>query len=280
MRIAYCSDLHLEFGDLELKNTLGAEVLVLAGDVCVAVDLQNRDTYNVLGEGTKSAVYHKFFQNCCAQFPVVIYIAGNHEHYHGDFADTYARLRDKLGYLKNLYILDKEVLDVTGTRFICGTLWTNIDVLDQPRTAYTVKTAMNDFRVIKNSLNKLPFSSVYEVRSPKFMVEDATQEHRLMVKKIEDNVQGCDRVVVVSHHTPSLKCVHANYAGDVLNAAYHTDLEWLMHDYPQIKAWVCGHTHTYWNFSINQTQVLCNPRGYHKYEQCADEFTLEYYDIS
>ena len=40
MRVAYCSDLHLEFKKLELNNDVGADVLVLAGDVCVAESIR------------------------------------------------------------------------------------------------------------------------------------------------------------------------------------------------------------------------------------------------
>ncbi len=33
MKIAVCSDLHLEFGDLDLHNDEGADVLILGGDI-------------------------------------------------------------------------------------------------------------------------------------------------------------------------------------------------------------------------------------------------------
>jgi hypothetical protein len=39
MKIAVCSDLHLEFGDLDLENTQNAEVLILGGDIFVVEDL-------------------------------------------------------------------------------------------------------------------------------------------------------------------------------------------------------------------------------------------------
>ena len=35
------SDLHLEFEDVNLKNTEGAEVLILSGDIMLAEDLHN-----------------------------------------------------------------------------------------------------------------------------------------------------------------------------------------------------------------------------------------------
>ena len=38
MKFALASDIHLEFGDIELNNTEGADVLILSGDICVAKD--------------------------------------------------------------------------------------------------------------------------------------------------------------------------------------------------------------------------------------------------
>jgi len=48
MKIAICSDVHLEFGQLELENTQNAEVLVLSGDICTAVDLRVTDSIYLL----------------------------------------------------------------------------------------------------------------------------------------------------------------------------------------------------------------------------------------
>jgi hypothetical protein len=30
---------------------------------------------------------------------------------------------------------------------------------------------------------------------------------------------------------------------------------------------------------LGDTRVVCNPRGYHNYEQRADDFKLEYYEL-
>ena len=43
MRIAVCSDIHLEFGPISLQNTDNADVLILGGDICVAKDILNKD---------------------------------------------------------------------------------------------------------------------------------------------------------------------------------------------------------------------------------------------
>ena len=41
MKLYVTSDLHLEFGDLDLVNTDNVDVLILSGDILVAQDLIN-----------------------------------------------------------------------------------------------------------------------------------------------------------------------------------------------------------------------------------------------
>ena len=41
MKIALASDIHLEFGGITFYNIEGADVLVLAGDICVAQHFAN-----------------------------------------------------------------------------------------------------------------------------------------------------------------------------------------------------------------------------------------------
>ena len=106
MKIGVCSDLHLEFGDLNIKNEDNVDVLILSGDILVESDLQIYDRRQVeMGfMQARSVRFHEFFQRVCFQFPHVIYVAGNHEHYHGDFAHTISNLKRKLAHHTNLHI--------------------------------------------------------------------------------------------------------------------------------------------------------------------------------
>ena len=88
MKLAVCSDLHLEFEDLDLKNSQNAEVLILAGDILIAEDIHNHpedpSTFNNLGTRQLMAKrFRDFLNRCSKEFPHVVYIAGNHEFYHG-----------------------------------------------------------------------------------------------------------------------------------------------------------------------------------------------------
>ena len=254
MRVALCSDVHLEFGQLVLENTENAHVLILSGDICVARDLMLPDPHNIVDFG-KSKRYHEFFSNCADIFPHVVYIVGNHEHYHGDFADTIPHLRKCLGHLTNLHILDKEIFEIDDTVFVGGTLWTDMNKED-PLTLHSISRMMNDFRCV---------------------------DHRKMLDYIRIIYEGLPpwkQMVVVGHHTPSQFSCHPKYAGDYLmNGGYHSDLSEFILDRPGIKLWTHGHTHEKFDYEIGDCRVVCNPRGYIGYEEIADEFKLKVVEL-
>jgi Icc-related predicted phosphoesterase len=289
MKIAVTSDVHLEFGQLKLTNDEEARVLILSGDICVAADLMIWDEQKKdLGfTFAKSDRYHEFFQNCCEQFQDVIYIAGNHEHYHGDFPQTHKILNNTLKYLPNLHILDKQSVTIDDVTFIGSTLWTDMNRND-PLTLYQIRRMMNDFRIIKNSDRVVSYKSVdedgkshFHERQAAFSPEDAVDEHVKCLAYIQecyDNTEG--DIVVVGHHTPSLESCHPIYRNDKeMNGGYHSDLSEFILARPRIKLWTHGHTHEDFDYMIGETRVVCNPRGYIGHEHRADNFALKYVEV-
>lgn len=280
MKIAFCSDLHLEFGKLEMSNTENADVLVLAGDICVANDVWPLDDPLGMGFG-KSDRIHDFFQNVCDEFPEVIYICGNHEHYHGDYKYSLSRLRDNLGYIPNLRILEKESYNINGITFVCGTMWSDFNGGDPGTLAY-INWAMNDFRIVKNSLDRKPVNTMDgEVMITNNLTpEFAWSEHIKFVDYLEKKAKSSDRVVVVSHHGPSMKSIHPKYAGDSqMNGGYCSDLEDVLEQNQNIELWIHGHVHSLFDYVVHNTRVVTNPRGYINYEAIADNFELKYIEI-
>jgi predicted phosphodiesterase len=289
MKIAICSDVHLEFGQLELFNDEGIDVLILSGDICVARDLMEHDPYGIVDFG-KSSRYHKFFQECSARFKHVIYVAGNHEHYHGDFKHTIPDLKSRLAYLTNLHILDKEIVDIGDVRFIGSTLWTDMNKED-PITLHAMKRMMNDFRIVDNSNREVSFKTYdangefngFHTRVARFCPEDAVEEHKKCldyIKLMYSETPPWMSVVVVGHHTPSHTSCHPRYKDDqVMNGGYHSDLTEFILDRPGIKLWTHGHTHELFDYMIGSTRVVCNPRGYDGYEDIADTFKLKVVEV-
>ena len=286
MKISLVSDVHLEFGDLDIVNTDNAEVLILSGDICVAADLDMRDRRQTeLGFARwRSEMFHEFFERCAANFPHVIYIMGNHEYYHSDFATALTDVRRKLAHLSNLYIMERDVKVIGDVTFIAGTLWTDMNNSD-PLTLSHMRTMMNDFRVITNSATPVHFKTQegeFRTRVGKFSPEDAVTEHVKMKQYIQRVVQGNHdtKYVVVGHHAPSRLSTHAMYANDtVMNGGFSSDMDEFIQDHPQIRLWTHGHTHHEFDYMIGGTRVMCNPRGYTGYEQQADEWELKTVDI-
>lgn len=307
MKIAVCSDLHLEFGPIVLNNPGDVDVLILSGDICVAHEIRDRADPALLGMSDKSNQFHTFFQNCSEQFPHVIYIAGNHEHYHGDYATSIPHLKEKLGYLANLHILDKEFVTFGDVTFVGGTLWTDMNKED-PHTLYSIKGYMNDYRIIDDSSEVVNYKvyvdkmkpvgmtdeewialppgdrtrAEFKTRPAKFSPEKSVADHKSMLEFIRNTVDGMpnEKFVVVGHHAPSKLSTKPQYEKDVIvNGAYSSDLSEFILDRPQIKVWTHGHTHHTFDYMIGSTRIVCNPRGYIGYESRADMFELKVIEV-
>jgi Icc-related predicted phosphoesterase len=301
MKIAITSDVHLEFGDLILKNEENADVLILSGDICVAADFRKSDPYGIMEYG-KTERYTDFFIRCANEFKNVIYVAGNHEHYNGDYAETFTILRKHLGSIPNLHILDKEHVTIDDVTFIGGTLWTDMNAQD-PVTLAHIRGIMNDFRIIQNSTEMVSYKTMvnaydadgnvkldengqpiqqaeFHKRPARFTPEDTVQDHKKMLEYINVTSEPLGKYVVVGHHAPSKASTHPRYQTEVImNGAYSSRLDQFILDNPQIKLWTHGHTHEDFDYMIGTTRVVCNPRGYDGYEERADNFKLKYVEI-
>ena len=302
MKIAICSDVHLEFGQLELENTQNAEVLVLSGDICTACDLRVTDS---ILSSAKTDRYLDFFHACSRNFPHVVYIMGNHEHYHGDYATSISYLKDALKSCANIHVLDKEVWEHEDHVFIGGTLWTDMNGEDE-MTMNHVQRRMNDFQICKNSLRevhfrtqeptldangehekdaagKLKYHAVFKTREAYLSPSDAVLDHKAMLKVIEEtyaDIPPWKTVVVCTHHAPSKGSEHPRYKHDqLMNGAYNSQLDKFIMDRPGIKLWTHGHTHEDFDYMVKQCRVVCNPRGYINYEDRADRFELKYVEV-
>ena len=284
MKIAICSDLHLEFGTISLENTEDADVLILSGDICVAKDLMKKDNNDILDRFGRSETWHQFFQKCSDRFPHVLYVMGNHEHYHGDYANTVTILRDRLSYLDNLHILDKETFVVDDITFIGGTLWTDMNNED-PITLLHMKGMMNDFRCVQNSNRVTIFKDddgKFHKRESRFSPEDAVVDHKAMLEYIRLMIEGKfdQKFVVIGHHAPSKLSTKPRYEKEVImNGGYSTALDEFIMDHPQIKLWTHGHTHEDFDYMVGSTRIVCNPRGYDAYEERADRFKLKFVEV-
>lgn len=269
MKIRVVSDLHLEFSDINIVND-GCDVLILSGDILVAEDLHNHPEMNYgmyssvnledLGRRQQTALrFRDFLRRCSDQFPHVIYIAGNHEFYHGNWIASLDYLREECSKFSNIYFLENECKEIGEFTFVGSTLWTDCNRGD-PITLYTLQNGMNDYRIIRHD------GHGYTKLRPAHTID----RHRASLKYIGDVIDSdtTKKYVVVTHHAPSRQSIHPRYAQDHhMNGGYASDLSEFILDHPCIKLWTHGHVHSPYDYMIGSTRVVCNPRGYEGYEE-------------
>jgi predicted phosphodiesterase len=289
MKIAVCSDLHLEFGNLELKNTENADVLILSGDILVAADLEyfQVDGTNHTTQEERGQRYYDFIKSCCAEFPNVLMVMGNHEHYHGDFAYSVKFIRQSMAF-DNFHLLDKEYMIINDHVFFGGSLWTDMNGEDVS-TMRMITSCMNDYRIINNSNRMVSYKSfdidnkeVTKLRPGRFSPEDSVEDHKAFLNELKSTMdQHSDMpFIVVGHHAPSKSSTHPRYKNEVLmNGAYSSDMNEFILNNRQIKVWTHGHTHEVFDYMIGTTRIVCNPRGYINHEERADDFELKFLDV-
>ena len=263
MRIALCSDLHLEFEDIDLKNTDGAEVLILSGDIMLAADLHSHpptvtNPYAPYVELSKRQITAKRFRDFLSrvsnEFPHVVYIAGNHEFYHGKWNASLDHLREECARYPNIYFLERDIKVINEVSFIGATLWTDCNKGD-PLTLHALTDMMNDFRVIRNDEHG------YTKLRPAHIMHRHQQTLAYLKAVLPDMKDK--KVVFVGHHGPSPLSTHPRYVNDTLmNGGYRSNLSELILDNPQIVLWTHGHMHDPFDYNIGTTRVVCNPLGY------------------
>lgn len=252
MRIAIYDDLHIETDGAQNFVLADADVCVLAGDICVADALQEHKT-DADSRGHKKAV-KRFFDRVSAKYPHILYVMGNHEHYRGVFEKTEVILRDYLKQWDNITLLEKECTVIEGVLFFGATLWTSVNN-NNPITAMILKEYLNDFDVIKRQ------------GGMKWTPEMSYLEHLKTLDALEEAIQmankyNYEKMVVISHHCPSSLSCDERFADELQgNFAYFSDLdEWAIRE--PIKLWLHGHVHVAKDYYIEDTRVVCNPRGY------------------
>ena len=227
-KIAYCSDIHLEWTKLSegLQNEEGVDLLILAGDICMAI---------------KADRHLKFFEETCRNFDQVLYIPGNHEHYMGNIDDTVNTLRTKLGHIGNLCIANNHEYDYYGIKIWMGTLWTDMDK-QNPIVMEQCRSIVSDYEYI----------SIGGGYSRKLWPQDTVDEYMKALSKINFNAD-----IVVTHHAPSYQAVSPRYRHSPINGAYYNDLDEMIEN-SGIKYWIYGHVHYNTEFDIGNTKVMSN----------------------
>lgn len=251
MRIAYASDLHLEFGRnlaALLPPTFAADVLVLAGDL-------ETDPIRLAWQ----------LRRVRAQVATpILLVLGNHEYYGHDFPGMQARYRQTLGAIPHVHLLEHETLTLAGVRFLGATLWTDFA---GGRQSQACEIEMMDFRVITDSTTRRPVTPARIVRAHQ-------ESWAWLTRTLADDVR--QPTVVVTHHAPSFRSNPPRFAGSPIAGGFCSDKDDLLQALPCTPvAWIHGHLHDPADYMIGATRVLCHPWGYDDERGPRDFATLD-----
>ena len=259
MKVTVLSDLHLEF-DGPVPDLGTGDVLCLAGDVLTARNL-NKDA-----SSPKRQKYMEFLDRCSKNYDHVFYVAGNHEHYGHSVEKTTRDVRAVVP--SNVHFMSENEYVLGDWVFLGTTLWTNLNN-SNPLVEWTCKQNVTDFKAVTYNKGRFtPFHWRAEFNRNFYWLRDRVEHYT------------DKKVFVMTHHAPSFQSVpeiyrHGNSNTQMLNYAYFTDLEEFMLSNPNVKYWAHGHMHNSSNYMVGETNVLCNPYGYHGSET-NPEFSLDF----
>ena len=228
MRIHILSDLHLEYLPFALPDA-AADVVVLAGDI---------------DNGDFGIEWAKQFDK------PVLYLPGNHEYYEGEF-DAVQTAMSAAAHGSRVELLDCRELTLSGVRFLGCTLWTDYSLVRQGERPAVVEASRKlcpDYQLIRRGARL-------------FAPEDAIAlcvRHRAWLEaKLAEPFSG--KTVVITHFAPHPRSIAPVYVNHPANPGFVLDLTDLM---GRAALWIHGHTHTFFDYRVCGTRVVCNPRGY------------------
>lgn len=237
MKLHILSDLHLGFQGMEKPDT-DADVVVLAGDIARP---QEAAAW-ALGFGKP-----------------VLYVMGNHEFYGSSIQDATRELR-QLCHGTPIHVLDDRSVVIRGVRFLGSTLWTDFRLFGEgdrrTRAMAEAQRFMRDFSRIR--IGMPPADAVL---TPQHTADLFASHARWLEEELSKPHAG--PTVVITHHAPSPSSIHPRFAGSPLNACFVSHAEHLL-DARRVQLWIHGHTHDSFDYLLNGTRVVCNPRGYAK----------------
>ncbi len=234
MKIQVLSDLHVGRGTFEPPRT-DADLLVVAGDV--SRPARAVEWASSLGKP-------------------VLYVLGNHEFYGGSLDGTVREFR-RLAVGTPVRLLDCDQAVVGGVRFLGCTLWSDFRLLGEG-PARDVAIAMAMAQVY--DFSRIRLEEAGEALFTPGHSETLFDRHAdWLASRLAIPYPG--PTVVITHHGPTPLSISPRFADSPLNPCFVSDASRLL-DGDRVGLWIHGHLHDSFDYELNGTRVLCNPRGY------------------
>ncbi|WP_444633620.1 metallophosphoesterase [Cupriavidus oxalaticus] len=240
MKLRILSDLHIEHNLPQQVPGCDADIVVLAGDIA-----NGRDGIDWAAR--------TFAQP-------VIYVPGNHEYYESNFDAVDRQMAAAAAEHPGMHVLNGAVAEFDGAsgrvRILGTTWWTDYTLFGVDRREDAMQACagvMLDHRLIEVDGGN--------GKARHFTPEDALARHEAasawLAAQLAQPFEG--KTVVVTHHGPDLGSLDPRYSHDLVSGGFLSRRPDLV---AQADLWIHGHTHTSFDYSIDDSRVVCNPRGY------------------
>jgi len=243
LHIEYLSPHKIDFSDL---LTPVAPYLILAGDI--------GSPFN-----TNFVAFIKWVSQ---HFNSVFYIAGNHEYWNPDsfitnpysVSDINIIIRTICSVYSNVHFLNNDTFLLTindqNYSIIGTTLWSPIS-----SNSYSICSTLPDYQRIFVNKNKLLSPSI---SSSWFYHNLQWLTTQLIISQTINSIP-----IVITHNVPSIDTRTTKYKNSVIDEVFRIDLSSFLNHH-NIKVWICGHTHTNFDFVTFNTRLISNQCGYQK----------------
>ncbi|MGO4306760.1 metallophosphoesterase [Cupriavidus sp. RAF12] len=241
MKLRVLSDIHLEHDTPETVPDCAADLVILAGDIA-----NGRDGIDWAARTFDAPV---------------VYVPGNHEYYESNFEAVDQQMAEAAAECPNVALLNGSVAEFADSdgrpvRVIGTTWWTDYCLYGADRAGEAMQACagvMVDHRLIE--------TADVEGHCRIFTPADALGRHRAATAWLADTLARPfdGKTVVVTHHGPDLGSLDPRYAHDIVSAGFLSRRPDLV---AQADLWIHGHTHTGFDYWIDHSRVVCNPRGY------------------
>ena len=237
MRIRLLSDLHLE-GFFFKYEDHGEDLVILAGDI----HTRNR---------------HEDFLDKIPEHIKIIMVPGNHEYYHSCFQEVNEYFKYLEKDIKNFHFLNNESIDIDGVSFFGGMMCTDFKLYgeaNQYTSAIKAQKGISDFYYSEILDANTGVKRQWTVSDHKEQYDVYNQAFDAWIKTVTNK-----KKVAISHFLPSEMSCDPQFKVSDLNPYFMTINDSRV---KLVDVWVHGHTHSTAKYTLDNTQVYCNPKGY------------------
>ena len=234
-KIGYFSDLHLEGSNLEIDFSI-FDYIILAGDIS--------QDFSLL----------PYFFMKIHNIPT-FYVPGNHEYERKNFQSVIPELKKFEQEFSFLHVLQNESFYIPedNLEFIGSTLWSNFEC-----HGFQFKEEVKKWAE-KNVIDFFAIQYEKEKFTPNLMEKEFLKSYQFLKFALTHNTNY--QKIVITHFAPHKNSILKKYSNQLESAYWVNDLPELMgfSDY-----WIHGHLHDSFSYAIENTKIMCNPRGYSK----------------